>query len=247
MRKVTDGFFDEKKNWSIAKDDLLKNYLNAYMAKLFYTHRPTIYLDCFAGAGKFGEDEAPYEMKVDGSPIIALRAMHNASEKSTVKPKPIWLACFIEPEYHHQLETNIRMSKFSNENYLIYPAAYPCVIQKFLEDIFNNWKTPNLFCYLDPFGVKYLKFETFKQICGSSFSSLELLINFNSFGFFRYACGAWEIKIRESDIANDKEMVERDPLDENGTEDRLAKLDEVMGIPEWRHVIYNYKHGKIDA
>lgn len=247
MGKVTDSFFDEKKAWSIAKDDLLKHYLNTYMVKLFSSRRPTIYLDCFAGAGKFGEDNLPYEEKVDGSPIIALSAMHEASDVSRADPKPIRLACFIEPEHHHQLETNIRMSKFSSENYLIYPTAYPGAIPSFLDDIFRYWKNPNLFCYLDPFGVKYLEFETFNQIRSRNFHSLEFLINFNSFGFFRYACGAWEIKIRETDIANDEEMAERDPLDENGKGDRLEKLDSVMGIPEWRHVIYDYKHGHIDG
>lgn len=171
------------------------------MAKLFHTLKPTIYLDCFAGAGKFGSGCVPYEEKEDGSPLIALDAIRNAL-KSTKIYNPVHLACFIEPEYYEELETNIRLSQHPDDKYKIYSGSYPGEIKTVLSDIEKSGDIPNLFCYLDPFGVKHLKFETFKQLEARNFNSIELLINFNSFGFLRYACAAWEtkIKIRESEI-----------------------------------------------
>lgn len=248
MGKTTEGFFNEKKAWSIAKDDLLNDYLNAYMAKLFHTHKPTIYLDCFAGAGKFGLGDVPYEEKEDGSPLIALAAIRNATNISKIY-NPAHLACFIEPEYYEELETNIQLSQYPDNEYRIYSGSYPGEIKAVLSDIEKSWSTPNLFCYLDPFGVKYLKFDTFKLIKERNFNSLEFLINFNSFGFLRYACAAWEtkIKIREKDIEEAEEMTERDPLDEVRNGDCLVKLDDVMGTFEWRRIIENYRHDKISG
>lgn len=217
-----DRFFDKKRAWSIAKDDLLKHYLNAYLVKLFYTRKPTIYLDCFAGAGKFGEEETPYEEKVDGSPLIALEAIHNAAAASSMyNPKRV--ACFIEPCYFEVLKNNIEKSPYSAENYRLLHGAFPDEAFNFLDTVFKNWPNPNLFCYIDPFGVKYLRMDTLLKIRQHPFNSIEFLINFNSFGFFRYACGAWEIKIkiRETEIANAEDISEQDPLDEAKKGDRL--------------------------
>ncbi|MGI6437410.1 MAG: three-Cys-motif partner protein TcmP [Sphaerochaeta sp.] len=248
MSKVTDDFFKRKKNdWSLVKDDLLENYLKAYMVKLFSSQRPTIYLDCFAGAGKFGKNDIPYEEKEDGSPLIALKTMCEASSISKVYPKPPRLACFIEPKYYEELKTNIRKSEFSHEEFLIYTTPYPDAVQEFLDFVFTQWKNPNLFCYLDPYGVKYLEFEAFKQIRNENFGSLEFLINFNSFGFFRYACSVYEIEIREPRIANDEDVVELDPLRENGNLNQIERLNSIMGNNQWQEIIQDYKCGKING
>jgi three-Cys-motif partner protein len=244
MGKTTEDFFKKKKDWSIAKDDLLRSYLNAYMAKLFHTYKPTIYLDCFAGAGKFGSGCVPYQEKVDGSPLIALDAIRNAV-KSTKIYNPVYLACFIEPEYYKELETNIRLSQHPNDKYKIYSGSYPGEIKAVISDIEKSGDIPNLFCYLDPFGVKYLKFETFKQIRRCKLNSIELLINFNSFGFLRYACGVWKIRIKEIEIDKAEEMNERDPLMNIENGDCLARLDDVMGTSEWRRIIEDYRRDKI--
>ena len=65
MSKKNDDFFKEKKIWSTVKDNLLGYYLQPYFSKILLTGKPIIYIDCFAGKGKF-EDGNP------GSPIIAL-------------------------------------------------------------------------------------------------------------------------------------------------------------------------------
>jgi len=65
----TREFFKEKRDWSIFKDDLLKNYLIPYFAKLLATRRDIIFIDGFAGKGKF-------EDGTNGSPLIVATRIH---------------------------------------------------------------------------------------------------------------------------------------------------------------------------
>ncbi|TYZ27327.1 hypothetical protein FZ041_11590, partial [Selenomonas caprae] len=78
MSKKNDDFFIEKKPWSIVKDELLGCYLTPYVSKILHTHRPLVYVDCFAGKGKF-EDGTP------GSPIIAMDIFKNALSTTKIK------------------------------------------------------------------------------------------------------------------------------------------------------------------
>ena len=55
MAKKNDDFFDEKKEWSKVKDALLGNYFKPYIQKIMYTRKPIVYVDCFAGKGKFAD------------------------------------------------------------------------------------------------------------------------------------------------------------------------------------------------
>ncbi|MDC7229091.1 MAG: three-Cys-motif partner protein TcmP [Sphaerochaetaceae bacterium] len=244
MGKVTCSFFNDKKDWSKAKDDLLKHYLNAYLVKLFCTGKPTIYLDCFAGAGKFGEEDTPYEDKVDGSPLIALEAISKATAKSSVY-KPTCVACFIEPCYPEMLKINIEKSFYSDVHYRLFAGTFPEEAFMFLDNVFKHWQNPNLFCYLDPFGVKYLKMNALLQIKNHPFNSIEFLINFNSFGFLRYACGV--SAIRETELREAEVGSERETMDDNPKEDRLCKLDAVMGTDAWRSIVEDYKQHIIDG
>ena len=59
----TKDFFKAKKPWSILKDQILDYYLAPYIAKILKTGKPLIIIDCFAGKGRFDDDEI-------GSPII---------------------------------------------------------------------------------------------------------------------------------------------------------------------------------
>ena len=69
MAKKNDDFFVEKKPWSEVKDQLLGCYLKPYIAKILHTRKPLIYVDCFAGKGKFDDGK-------QGSPLIALDLIH---------------------------------------------------------------------------------------------------------------------------------------------------------------------------
>lgn len=75
MSKKNDNFFDEKKDWSKVKDALLGNYLRPYVQKIIHTYRPLVYVDCFAGKGKFADGNP-------GSPMIALEIIKECEEHS---------------------------------------------------------------------------------------------------------------------------------------------------------------------
>ena len=91
MSKRNDDFFGAKKDWSRVKDTLLEAYLPVYFAKVIHTKKPIVYIDCFAGAGRFADGE-------DGSPRIALKQRNMAIEHSSRDDARIDMY-FIDPVY----------------------------------------------------------------------------------------------------------------------------------------------------
>ena len=71
-------FFEKKREWSVVKDALLKCYLVPYFMKMLRTGRPLVYVDCFAGKGKFDDGNS-------GSPIFALDIFQDGLQNSTVQ------------------------------------------------------------------------------------------------------------------------------------------------------------------
>lgn len=71
----TSSFFKTKKGWSIYKDKLLENYLPLYLSKILSTGRDTLFIDGFAGKGKFDDG-------TDGSPIIIRDKIEQAHEST---------------------------------------------------------------------------------------------------------------------------------------------------------------------
>lgn len=59
----TKDFFKTKNPWSIYKDKLLFDYLTIFFQKILLNGYDTIYIDGFAGKGRFDDGE-------EGSPII---------------------------------------------------------------------------------------------------------------------------------------------------------------------------------
>ncbi|MGD1832518.1 MAG: three-Cys-motif partner protein TcmP [Sphaerochaetaceae bacterium] len=253
MSKATEHFFDEKKEWSIAKDELLRCYLRPYMNKLFKTNKTNVYIDCFSGAGKFGDQPIEYVNIEDdsvpesfGSPLIALKEIYR-SLGDTKAPIPRYLAIFIEKKYSQDLIANLEESQFSSARYRVLDGEYQHLIQNIMDKIIEHYKRPNLLCYLDPYGVKVLKMDYLKRFMRDELSSIELLINFNSFGFFRYACGAKNITIREQELKKPDEVDEMTPLTKNEGANRLEIFDEILGTRAWNRVIASYQSNLIDG
>ena len=100
MAKNNSDFFDKKKIWSEVKDRLLKCYLRPYFQKILMTRKPVLYIDCFAGKGKFADGN-------DGSPLIALKTREESLQASFVNSnlKKIDM-CFIDLKYGSELQKN---------------------------------------------------------------------------------------------------------------------------------------------
>lgn len=166
MSSNNSDFFSQKKPWSFYKDDLLRCYLMPYFTKILCTYRDLLYVDCFAGKGKFDDGN-------DGSPLIALKCLKECKECKERKSKPqIKEKCvFIELNYANYLETNIYDANLDCDTKVI-----PGRFEDNIESVVSMGNGNNVFLYLDPYGIKALNmnlFQNFPKKC----STIELLIN----------------------------------------------------------------------
>lgn len=71
-----------------------------YVSKILHTYRPLVYVDCFAGKGKF-DDGNP------GSPLIALEVIGKCQESTSMESTQIE-ATFIDLNYADDLRNNLK-------------------------------------------------------------------------------------------------------------------------------------------
>lgn len=227
MPKDNRHFFESKKLWSEVKDELLGCYLVPYFSKLLATHKPILYVDCFAGKGKFDDGN-------DGSPLIALKAITECNQHTRFSGKisPYFI------ELNHAFDLRANTAQFDNVN----------VIDGSFEDNIINIlrKHPDwtVFLYIDPYGIKALNAEFFDSI-GKNFKRAELLINLNSFGFIREACRALGVEFREQEkeILGDLEEYETSVMQKS--DKSISDLDTIAGGDFWKTIIINYQQKNI--
>ena len=232
MVKKNDDFFVEKKPWSKVKDELLGCYLKPYVAKILYTRKPLVYVDCFAGKGKFDDGNL-------GSPLIALDIFQQGLASTKLDGKAKIGAAFIDLNYASDLEVNLSNYK----GIKIVSGAYEDKIDELLES-----KTGcNVFLYIDPYGIKALDCTKFDNFANGQFNTIELLINMNSFGFIREACNAMGTKFKIDDGGFFDDLVEYDPTVLDSTDKSIEALNCIAGGDYWEKIITEYKSGKING
>jgi three-Cys-motif partner protein len=216
-------FFARKKPWSIIKDQLLTAYLRPYLAKIYRRDNRILIADCFAGRGRF-DDGNP------GSPLLIAETVRNQVGEGDMAG--IRLVC-IEKRYFSDLvsatagldfvtcldgDYEERMTFFLNQ----YPA-----------------RGQNLFLYVDPYGIKSLRFEHFEEVIRRGFGTVELMLNLNTFGFLREACRVLKDReLREEDLSDDSPAYEQDVED-------AATLDAIAGGDYWRPLVEAYYDGRM--
>lgn len=230
MLKDTKNFFVEKKEWSEIKDELLACYLTPYLSKILNTRKPVNYIDCFAGKGKFDDGKL-------GSPLIALKIISDCSKSNKLLLCPNVSTYFIEKDYAEDLKETLHGYK----NCEIIEGTYQDNIKRILQSKANE----NVFLYIDPFGIKCLDFSLYDFYSKSNFSSIELLINFNSFGFIREACRVKKIEnipIPEFDLVIEifGGLSDKDIKSEQ-------ELSAIAGGDYWEKIIEDYKLKRIDC
>lgn len=233
MSKSNKDFFSNKKEWSKIKDALLLGYLPEYFSKVLYTNKPILYIDCFAGKGKFDDGE-------DGSPRFALQARRKALLQSHASFKKID-TIFIEAQYSSELKNNI--SDFETDGAVsVYNGKY----EEEIEKILNVSQGKNIFLYIDPYGVKSLHFSFFEKLAKED--KVEFLLNFNSFGFLRAGLSALHLTGINFTFYDDEELDSVEPVYTfEDTADLPSKLDQVAGGDYWKDIVINFKNGKIDS
>lgn len=238
MTKDNKEFFKTKTQWSKIKDQLLGCYLIPYFQKVLTTGRPIFYVDCFAGKGKF-EDGNP------GSPLIALRARDNCLEKTTQRNRRSKIdVCFIELNHAEDLNRNI--SEFNNTHGC--PRVISGRYEDKIEEVLSSRKGENIFLYIDPYGIQALDSGLFDKFETYGFQSLEMLINFNSFGFFRDACRVMGASYIEDEALRDlDDLVEYDPAMVNTSKQSQDLLCRIAGGDYWKDIVLSYRNKEING
>lgn len=219
----TKDFFKIKKGWSLQKDEIFDRYLVPYIDKILTTRRPSVIIDCFAGKGRFDDGNT-------GSPIII--ANHIRSVLARDKQNKDIRGLFIESNYAKELETNLR----GYENCEVLPGTFEENTDKILA--LNS--CCNLFLYVDPYGIKCLDFQQFERIKAKKFSSLEMLLNFNSFGFLREGCRL--LNLNYESLFRDDQSEDEYELDEANTTERM---NNIAHGEYWQSIIDDYKNDRI--
>ena len=88
-------------------------------------------------------------------------------------------------------------------------------------------------------------FEKFKTY---GFFTFEMLINFNSFGFFRDACRVMKVSYENDEAFSDlSELVEYEPTQVSASKQSEELLNKIAGGVYWQQIVKDYKVGKIDG
>ena len=228
MSKRNDDFFDVKKDWSRVKDTLLGAYLPVYFSKVIHTKKPIVYIDCFAGAGKFKQNDE------DGSPRIALKARRTAIETTTYADPKIDMY-FIEPIHSDELCANI--ADFSSDDGYGKISVIDDTYENAVPRILSKVGGASVFLYVDPFGIKNLGNRIFVDVCKRFNGNVELLLNLNSFGFIRDACRVAGAAYKGIDA----DLEERDCDVTSGTTDTGSLLTAIAGGVYWKKIIDEYR------
>lgn len=231
MSKDNKDFFQEKKEWSRTKDALLGSYLKPYLAKILSAGHPLVYIDSFAGAGKYGDS-------TNGSPLIALDTVNSVLKiTKTLGASKLIELIFVEKLHYEELCDNV--NQYVRLNGGISPTTIQGCHEEQILKVLENKRNYNVFLYIDPFGVKQLDFSLYEKLSKLGFRSIELLVNFNSYGFFRWACSALQVEVMSSE-----ELLNDTSFPDNPNE---ANVSRIAGGNYWKYVIKQYKNRKISA
>lgn len=238
MAKDNKDFFKAKNSWSEIKDRLLGWYLRPYFQKLLTSHKPICYVDCFAGQGMF-DDGKP------GSPVIALQARDTCI--SNMKPGRTNAkidVCFIELNHAQKLSENVAAFDNGHGQPVVISGKYEEQIESLLSSRCGN----NVFLYIDPYGIRALDYGLFEKFNSFGFSSIEMLINFNTFGFFRDACRAMGVGYTNDEALRDLEdLVEYDPTEFNSSPQSTELLSKIAGGDYWKDIVAQYNRKEING
>lgn len=230
MSKNNKRFFEIKNPWSDIKDRLLECYLSPYFQKVLTTGQQIYYVDCFAGKGKF-DDGKP------GSPLIALRIRDECMRK-TKNGRSRIDSCFIDLNYEKDLRVNLAGFSTGNGYISVIGGKY----EEKIENVLSTKRGANVFLYIDPYGIKALDLGLFDKFGTFGFGSFEMLINFNSFGFFRDACRVMRVDYKSDEaLQNLDDLVEYDPTEVAANQQSENLLTCIAGGDYWKAIVEDYR------
>jgi len=206
----SDDFFQSKKPWSPYKDMILDYYLKPYLTKVCSLGKSVVVFDCFAGPGRF-------EDGTDGSPLIIAKAIRQVTDKGKTVS-----AILIEEKkkYFKLLQATVKdyqdICHTKNERF-----------EDSANEIANIGRNSTVFVYIDPYGIKPLRFEILAGIYANidKGSSVEVLLNFNASSLVRNGLAA---------LKYDQQYENEEELDKSMT---LKDIDAIAGGDYWRDIV----------
>lgn len=217
----TKEFFKKKKEWSNYKDALLGSYILPYFTKIMSTGIEVVYIDGFAGKGKFDDGTI-------GSPLLIKDKIYQA--KSTSKFDTKITPYFVECEYSDMLRSNLCDATMN-----VVKGDYRVEVPKILK---NNLRK-NIFLYVDPFGIKYLDFTIFSELNSRKYKSVELLLNFNSFGFLREGCRLLKLNMEQIE-----DEIPEFSIASNDFKNDISNMNKIANGDYWQKILADYNAGK---
>jgi three-Cys-motif partner protein len=161
MSKYTDEFFEGKRSWSHIKDRVLGSYIPAYTAKLATRGQRLLFIDAFAGPGRFEKGEA-------GSPLLICSAAEKFAHGR-------YDALFInkDKKHHDLLDSILREGGYYPQAKAIWGDS-----NEWLRELIPVLKEPNsIFLYMDPYGLG-IPFDTLLPFLNRSKNlSTEIMVN----------------------------------------------------------------------
>ena len=142
---------------TLAKHEILKKYLDAWAPIMSRCAGRIVYIDGFAGPGKYSGGE-------DGSPIIAIKSI---SDNQNIERAEI-ICLFIEADtkrYQHlkELVDKIRKPSFLKVKY--HCGKFDETLTDILNDIYEQKKSlVPTFAFIDPFGVSHTPFHLIRRL-----------------------------------------------------------------------------------
>jgi three-Cys-motif partner protein len=210
-------FFREKRPWSKYKDLILDYYLEPYLQKVKILRKPILVVDCFAGPGKFDDDQF-------GSPLIILEKLQKLSKSGY----PV-TALFIESnkELYARLERNTRHSIFPIE-------TRNGDFNEFVDEISSLASNHSVFIYLDPIKPSHLHFDQMRSVYEKlqTGQSVEVLINFMSWGFLRGVWGSANLMMSRGKINPENPYIIRFNKIAGGTYWQIIAFDDSLSQTE---------------
>ena len=155
------SFFKGKRPWSKIKDQILGQYMPAYLAKVAKLGKPIILIDAFAGPGKFDDGSA-------GSPLLICQA----AEKYV---RDNYLAIFANMKQEHHVQLSHVLSKLIDRNKVIPIHGTADALLSEVRDVLEDH---TVFLYLDPFGLKGCEFSVIQPFLQrDKVFSTEIVVN----------------------------------------------------------------------
>ena len=146
---------------TLGKHRVLKSYLDAWLPIMGKRNRRILFIDGFAGPGKYKGGE-------DGSPLIALKALKNHAARSAITAEVVFIFVEKDPARADHLEGLVRTERRklpSNCQVRVVASAFDNAVSQWLNMLDDEKKllAPS-FVMVDPFGVSDTPMDAIARI-----------------------------------------------------------------------------------